>query len=149
MRLVRRTPGYAGCVIGRLRREWLPPGVMWCAASSAILMVLGCRTAVKFADEHTFGPMLGPCRRAMDSVERTRGQPERKVVGDEEDVRTGHQLFEHEWGYLLDPGSRDSVEVVRFRWEEDTPGCRVDVRRARRLEGVLLPPWEEAPDESP
>jgi hypothetical protein len=92
--------------------------------------------------------MLGPCAGTMDSVERVRGKPLRNVVGDEEDVQTGHQRFEHEWGYPLDPPSDDSVHVVRFRWEEDARGCRVDSRSARRLTGALRPPWEEAPDRS-
>lgn len=110
------------------------------------VLLAGCQTAAKFADQHTFGPMLGPCASKMDSVERARGEPVRKVVGDEEDVNSGHQSFEHEWGYELDPPSRDAIHVVRFRWEKDTPGCRVDSRVAKRLHGALLPPWEEADD---
>jgi len=92
--------------------------------------------------------MLGPCAGAMDSVQLARGAPFDKVVGDEEDVQTGHQRFEHEWGYHLDPPSADSVEVVRYRWESDTRGCLVDTRRAKRTKGGLLLPWEEAPEGS-
>jgi hypothetical protein len=117
-------------------------------ACLGVALFSGCRTAARFADQHTFGPMLGPCAGAMDSVERARGKPLRKVFGDEEDVQTGHQLFEHEWGYSLDPRAEDSVHVVRFRWQKEARGCRVDNRKARRLTGSLLPPWEEAPDES-
>lgn len=116
-------------------------------ASLSILLLFACRTTTRFADQHTFGPMLGPCAGRMDSVQRVLGKPERKVVGDEEDVHSGHQLFEHEWGYPLDPHSQDSIDVVRFRWEEDAQGCRVDSRRARRLKGALLPPWEETTDD--
>lgn len=115
-------------------------------ASFVLLLAAGCQSAAKYADQHTFGPMLGPCAASMDSVEQARGAPWKKVVGDEEDVQTGQQLFEHEWGYHLDPPSADSVQVVRFRWESDKPGCLVDTRRARRTQGVLLLPWEEAPE---
>ena len=121
-------------------------GALQRAGAGITLMVLGaCHTTAKFADQHTFGPMLGPCAGAMDSVEQVRGAPFDKVVGDEEDLDTGHQLFEHEWGYPLDPPSADSVQVVRFRWETDKKGCRVDTRHARRTSGGLLLPWEEAP----
>jgi threonine synthase len=109
-------------------------------------LMAACQSAAKYADQHTFGPMLGPCAESMDSVEKARGEPWKKVVGDEEDVQTGRQLFEHEWGYRLEPPSADSVQVVRFRWESDKPGCLVDTRRARLTKGGLLLPWEEAPE---
>ena len=140
-RVVRRAPrlerlmGRSRAIVGEGARAGL-----------VLLLATGCQSAAKYADQHTFGPMLGPCANAMDSVEAARGAPWKKVVGDEEDVQTGQQLFEHEWGYQLDPPSPDSVQVVRFRWESDKPGCLVDTRRARRTQGVLVLPWEEAPE---
>jgi hypothetical protein len=110
----------------------------------AASLLPGCQAAAKFADQHSFGPMLGPCARAMDSVQAARGKPLRRVVGDEEDTSSGVQRFEHEWGYPLEPASSDSLHVVRFRWEEHYKSCRVDQRAARSIEGPLLPPWEEA-----
>ncbi len=115
-------------------------------AGLALLLASACHPAAKYADQHTFGPMLGPCAKSMDSVETARGAPWKKVVGDEEDVQTGQQLFEHEWGYPLEPPSADSVQVVRFRWESDRQGCRVDERRAGRTKGGLLLPWTEGPE---
>ena len=70
--------------------------------------------------------MLGPCASAMDSVTTDRGKPFKKIVGDEENVSSGAQQFEHEWGYHLTPPVADSVHVVRFRWTEHYKSCRVD-----------------------
>lgn len=112
---------------------------------SLLPLILGCQSAAKFADQHTFGPMVGPCASAMDSVTRDRGKPFKRIVGDEEDVSTGAQKFEHEWGYLRPAPVADSVHVVRFRWTEHYKSCRVDERQAKRQRGALLPPWTEDP----
>jgi hypothetical protein len=113
--------------------------------AALVLASLGCHTATQFAVQHTSGPILGPCAAAMDSVTEDRGKPLKKVVGDEEDISSGEQAFEHEWGYPLDPPVPDSLLVVRFRWTEHYKSCRVDERRAKQLRGALLPPWNEDP----
>jgi hypothetical protein len=79
----------------------------------------------------------------MDSVTKDRGKPFKRIVGDEENVSSGEQRFEHEWGYRLNPPATDSVQVVRFRWTEHYKSCRVDERRAKRVRSALLPPWAE------
>ena len=90
--------------------------------------------------------MVGPCASAMDSVAKDRGKPFKQVRGDDEDLSTGKQHFEHEWGYIPISPAGDSVHVVRFRWTEHYKSCRVDERRAKRLSGFLLPPWTQDPD---
>lgn len=113
--------------------------------ASLVLAALGCQSVSNSAAQHTIGPVLGPCAPAMDSVKADRGKPFKVVYGDEEDLSSGEQAFEHEWGYPLDPPVADSVLVVRFRWTEHYKSCRVDERQAKRLRGALLPPWTEDP----
>ena len=114
------------------------------AALCAILA--GCNTASTYAMQHTIGAELAVCGGPMDSLRAERGDPWKKVVGDEEDVSEGTQTFQHELGYLiagLDSVPRtDSVDVVIFRWGHGVRGCEVTERRLKRLSIPLGPPWD-------
>ena len=109
------------------------------------LLLLACQTAGNYAIDHSVGYRLGACARPMDSVRAERGEPDQRIVGDEEDTDTKEFTYEHEWGYHLgkpDAVRGDSLDVVRFRWSNEARWCEVDERRARRLTSRLGPPWE-------
>jgi hypothetical protein len=111
----------------------------------AALLLLACQTAGNYAVDHSVGYRLGACARPMDSVRAERGEPDQRIVGDEEDTDTKEFTYEHEWGYHLgkpDAVRGDSLDVVRFRWSNEARWCDVNERRARRLTSRLGPPWE-------
>jgi hypothetical protein len=120
--------------------------------AGAAALIFACQPATKFTVQHSLGAQLGPCADRKDSVRAARGAPYRAIVGDEEDVSDGTQLFEHEWGYRLRAAGADStavrddsVEVVRFRWGHGVRGCEVTAYRAKRHTSRLGLPWE-SPD---
>lgn len=109
------------------------------------LLLAACQTAGNYAIDHSVGYRLGACAGPMDSVRAARGEPDQRIVGDEEDTDTGELTFEHEWGYFLgapDAVRADSLDVVRFRWSNEARWCDVDEHRAPRLTSRLGPPWE-------
>jgi len=123
-----------------------PPALRGAARLALPLLLLGaCQTAGNYAIDHSVGYRLGACAGPMDSVRAGRGDPDQRIVGDEEDTDTKEITFEHEWGYFLgapDAVRADSLDVVRFRWSNEARWCDVDERRARRLTSRLGPPWE-------
>jgi hypothetical protein len=114
-------------------------------AAVPALFLLACQTAGNYAIDHAVGYRLGACADPMDWVRAERGEPDQRIVGDEEDTDTKEFTYEHEWGFFLgEPGAvrADSLDVVRFRWSNEARWCDVDERRARRLTSRLGPPWE-------
>ena len=119
--------------------------------AAALASLTGCGVILaevfNFGVQHSIGAKLGPCEARKDSVKRVRGPAFWSVIGDEEDVSTGEQLFQHEWGYTLPLPSRpdsaraDSLLVVRFRWGDGVSGCDVSERLVRRETGRRRPPW--------
>src|SRR5262245_13706172 len=89
----------------------------------------GCNMASTYAMQHTIGAELAACGKPMDSLRAERGDPWKKVVGDEEDLSDSTQVFQHEFGYLIvgaDSVPRaDSVDVVIFRWGHGVHRCEV------------------------
>lgn len=110
-----------------------------------LLLLAACQTAGNYAIDHSVGYRFGACAGPMDSVRAARGEPDQRIVGDEEDTDTREFTFEHEWGYFLGPAGAvraDSLDVVRFRWSNEARRCDLAERRARRLTSRLGPPWE-------
>ncbi|HSE28637.1 MAG TPA: hypothetical protein VLA95_10445 [Gemmatimonadales bacterium] len=115
------------------------------ALAALPLLVLACQTAGTYVVDHSVGYRLGACAGPMDSVRAERGEPDQRIVGDEEDTTTKVFTYEHEWGYFLgepDAVRLDSVDVVRFRWSSEARWCDLEERRAQRLGSRLGPPWE-------
>lgn len=115
------------------------------ALATLPLLVLACQTAGNYVVDHSVAYRLGACAGPMDSVRAERGEPDQRIVGDEEDTTTKVSTYEHEWGYFLgkpDAVRLDSVDVIRFRWSSEARWCDLDERRAQRLGSRLGPPWE-------